>query len=52
MNNACSPWYCSSLKHEESGEDMLDSYEDIFYQYGVNLVISGHVHVSIVQYYV
>jgi len=39
-----SPWYCSNTAHYGSGDDMKASYEDIFHQYNVDLVINGHVH--------
>jgi len=39
-----SPWYCSNQDHQGSGDDMRDSFEEIFYQHKVDLVINGHVH--------
>jgi predicted MPP superfamily phosphohydrolase len=39
-----SPWYCSNKDHYGSGDDMRDSYEDLFYKYKVDLVVNGHVH--------
>lgn len=38
------PWYCSSTVHEDSGKDMRDALEDLFYREKVDLVITGHVH--------
>jgi len=38
------PWYCSNVRHNDSGDSMRQSYEDIFYKYGVDLVLMGHVH--------
>jgi len=38
------PWYSSNDNHNQSGDDMRISYEEIFYQYGIDLVLQGHVH--------
>jgi len=38
------PWYCSNIQHNDSGADMRFYFEDLFYKYGVDLVLNGHVH--------
>eukprot|EP01121_Diplochlamys_sp_Union-15-3_P009999 TRINITY_DN275_c0_g1_i2.p1 TRINITY_DN275_c0_g1~~TRINITY_DN275_c0_g1_i2.p1 ORF type:complete len:239 (+),score=40.29 TRINITY_DN275_c0_g1_i2:681-1397(+) len=39
-----SPWYTSNTKHTDDGEDMRASFEDLLYQYKVDLILEGHVH--------
>jgi hypothetical protein len=38
------PWYCSNTAHPGSGDAMRDSYEDLFYKYGVDVNLVGHTH--------
>jgi len=38
------PWYCSNVAHNDSAWFMKDEYEDLFYKYGVDVVLQGHVH--------
>jgi len=38
------PWYCSNMAHPGSGDAMKDSYEDVFYQYKVDISFVGHTH--------
>ena len=40
------PWYNSNSGHYGEAVLMLSDMEDILYEAGVDLVISGHVHVS------
>jgi hypothetical protein len=39
-----SPWYCTNHDHYESGYDMRSEFEDLLYQYKVDLILNGHVH--------
>jgi acid phosphatase type 7 len=39
------PWYSSNSGHWMEGELMRRSMESILYSYGVDLVLTGHVHV-------
>lgn len=38
------PWYTSNAAHAGEGEQMRALMEPLFYQYGVDVVVSGHVH--------
>jgi len=38
------PWYCSNVNHYGAGWKMRDVYEDLFYQYKVDLTLNGHIH--------
>jgi len=38
------PWYCSNVAHYDAGEDMRDSFEDLLYDNGLDVSLSGHVH--------
>lgn len=38
------PWYNSNHNHQGEGEKMRKVMEPILYQYGVDAIISGHVH--------
>eukprot|EP00441_Pelagodinium_beii_P036027 CAMPEP_0197631084 /NCGR_PEP_ID=MMETSP1338-20131121/8374_1 /TAXON_ID=43686 ORGANISM="Pelagodinium beii, Strain RCC1491" /NCGR_SAMPLE_ID=MMETSP1338 /ASSEMBLY_ACC=CAM_ASM_000754 /LENGTH=510 /DNA_ID=CAMNT_0043202473 /DNA_START=33 /DNA_END=1565 /DNA_ORIENTATION=- len=38
------PFYNSNAGHLGEAKIMMDNFEDLLYQYGVNLVINGHVH--------
>jgi len=38
------PWYNSNAGHLGEAMLMMQNMEDLFYEYGVNLVINGHVH--------
>ncbi len=38
------PWYNSNHNHYGEAEDVRLAMEKLFYQYGVDMVISGHVH--------
>lgn len=38
------PWYNSNYHHYGEGEAMRKSMEKLLYEYGVDAVISGHVH--------
>jgi predicted phosphodiesterase len=40
------PWYSSNVKHYDDKQTILmrDSMEELFYEYNVNIVFSGHVH--------
>jgi hypothetical protein len=38
------PWYCSNLVHNDSAWFMKAEYEQTFYQFGVDMVLQGHVH--------
>ena len=38
------PWYSSNLGHLGEASLMKEHMEDLFYQYGVSVVLNGHVH--------
>mmetsp|Transcript_299 Transcript_299/g.698 ORF Transcript_299/g.698 Transcript_299/m.698 type:complete len:486 (-) Transcript_299:98-1555(-) len=38
------PWYNSNHNHYGEGEEMRKIMEPLLYQYGVDFVVSGHVH--------
>jgi hypothetical protein len=38
------PWYCSNAAHQWDGWLMRESFEELFYQHKVDLVLQGHVH--------
>lgn len=38
------PWYCSNKAHPGSGDAMKAAYEDLFYQYKVDISFVGHTH--------
>lgn len=38
------PWYNSNHNHKGEGERMRKAMEPLLYQYGVDFVVSGHVH--------
>ena len=38
------PWYCSNKAHYGSGDNMKSSFESLFEQYHVDIVLAGHIH--------
>jgi len=38
------PWYCSNFVHIGEGLLMRESMEPLLYKYGVDIVLTGHVH--------
>ncbi|KAK9829245.1 hypothetical protein WJX72_004731 [[Myrmecia] bisecta] len=38
------PWYNSYVSHHDEGEPMRKAFEAMFFKYGVDLVLTGHVH--------
>lgn len=38
------PFYCSNTAHWQSNEDMRTSYEQLLYQYHVDISFTGHIH--------
>jgi len=39
-----SPWYNANQAHQGDGDSMKSSFEDLLYQYRVDLCLQGHVH--------
>ena len=46
-----SPWYCTNHAHYNSGADMKYYFEDLLYQYKVDLILNGHVHAYESKYF-
>ena len=38
------PWYNSYHSHHGEGDAIRESLEDLLFQYGVDLIFTGHVH--------